>query len=635
MEDKVNLEPIITSSAIPFTGGAVALASSAALTAFQSFIPISAPALYGISGTLLMSSINSFRDGIKLHKKWSNIRNPKARKLDIDNIPYKEGHTFLGWGSLIETEDVQNYERHKSLHSDIIKSKKYKLGGNNLLHGLIKHKEVPLFQPLRIRDQHSVTIGSTGVGKTRSLELDLVQILKLRDCGGRKEDEKEKGHGKGGQSVVIIDPKGDEVIANRTYEELKKNGEEDRFVFVSLAHPDISAKYNPLENFDKVSDIPDRIVPLLGTGEGSSKSFIDYCHGVLNVVCQAMDYAGLRITFKELLRYCIYDTPSLMRELLVYEKIQKEGEDSPKIDLLKESLKTADEIRKKAIAYREQDRAGTIKGKPQILQLAEMIERDAANHGKMINSLKPLLSKLATDKVGDLLSPGLKDENVFSWKDAIDKGKVVYLYLGTLIGKQTAQAVGKMALLDCKAVIGGIYAHNLKETYVPINLYIDEASQVAVHELVDLMNQGRGAGLRVNLYFQTDDDLVVALGGQGPAAQMLGNSNVNRQMRDMTFKTAERYSKKCGMRNILYPSYSSQVSPSLGNTGNQMVGSFQTRSGINFQEKEVPLVSVDMIQGLPIGQAIDNFESTTYITQIPMFDDPKSNFLVQIGAKSA
>ena len=549
--------------------------------------------------------------GKKIDALWKNIRTPAAITIDRDNLPKKDGHVFVGYGSEYDKDEVEQYLQFSKLPSDEVKAENPILGGQSLMHGLIMGKEKPIFMPLTLLNQHSLFLGTTGVGKTRSLEVLAIQAI---------ERIKE------GECVFVLDPKGDAALLNLIYNTLSQMGDEyaDKFKYFSLPHPRQSCKYNPLENYAKPSDIADRIAPLMGSGGGNSETFIKYCWDVINVICQLLDYMGKRITLKDIDKYALRDQIGLLREAFITI-----------LNMDPENLKTESQVTNAATQFSEKVSRKEVEDIEPLSKYIEFASRPKENYQKMVNSLKPVMSMLASGDIGNLLSPDEDDGDVFSWKDFVDKGGVTYFYLGSLIGKETATNVGKLTLLDLKSMIGSVYAYKDEKSFVPVNVFVDETSQVVVPELIDLLNQGRGAGLRMTLFTQTTADLEARLGQKAMAQQLIENCNNNFQFRNQTKESAQKFSEQCGNRMVDFVNESKSVSPGFGGTGNSLVGAFAITSTMRAESKEVPIVSTDMIGGLPIGQCFANFASTAYKLRTPLFKKVENDvdYLKMIGAK--
>lgn len=88
--------------------------------------------------------------------------------------------------------------------------------------------EQDLFSELANLVGHTLIVGSTRVGKTRLFDLLIAQAI-FR-----------------GETVIIINPKGDHALAQNARLACDASGEDDGFVYFHPAHPDRSACIDPL-----------------------------------------------------------------------------------------------------------------------------------------------------------------------------------------------------------------------------------------------------------------------------------------------------------------------------------------------------------------------------------------------------
>jgi len=72
-------------------------------------------------------------------------------------------------------------------------------------------------------------------------------------------------------------------------------------------------------------------------------------------------------------------------------------------------------------------------------------------------------------------------------------------------------------------VAGDRYNYGVNLT--PVNVFIDEAAEVVNDPFIQLMNKGRGAGLRLTVATQTFADFAARTGSEAKARQVLGNIN--------------------------------------------------------------------------------------------------------------
>lgn len=114
------------------------------------------------------------------------------------------------------------------------------MGGLPALHG-IELDETNVLMDLRERVGHLLVLGTTRVGKTRLAELLITQDIRRGDV------------------VIVFDPKGDADLLKRMYAECQRAGRGDEFHVFHLGWPDISARYNAVGRFGRVSEVASRV----------------------------------------------------------------------------------------------------------------------------------------------------------------------------------------------------------------------------------------------------------------------------------------------------------------------------------------------------------------------------------------
>ncbi|MGV8281223.1 type IV conjugative transfer system coupling protein TraD, partial [Pseudomonas aeruginosa] len=72
--------------------------------------------------------------------------------------------------------------------------------------------------------------------------------------------------------VIVFDPKGDADLLKRMYVECERAGRLDEFYVFHLGHPDLSARYNAVGRFGRISEVATRVAGQL-SGEGNSAAF--------------------------------------------------------------------------------------------------------------------------------------------------------------------------------------------------------------------------------------------------------------------------------------------------------------------------------------------------------------------------
>jgi hypothetical protein len=437
------------------------------------------------------------------------------------------------------------------------------LGGVATLHAVGRKEEQPIFVPLSDLEGHMLVAGATRTGKTHYLQLDVVQAIE-----------------RGDEAVIFIDPKGDLKVLHRTYDAAVRAGREKDFLFFSLAFPHVSCTYNPLHNFVLGMEIPDRLAGLL-PGGGQSEPFKAFAWEVINVIAQAMLLAGERPLLSKIARYAKVN--GTLEELL------------PKIP--------------------EQT--------PEYEYLLGLIKHPPDHYDKMVSSLKPLLSKLDTPDFRSLMSIPNPD---LDWDCAIRNKRIVYMFMGSMIVKETAYAIGMLALQDLLNFIGRAYAYEQAKT--PVRLVVDEVGRLVFPGFVDLLAQAGGQGVMAVLAFQSVADLLSVLGPAG-AQQILDNTNTKLWFRATDYATAKAFADVAGQGPVLTRRESASYRPVLDGKHAPHGLAFDATFSQQSTEAIDNLVREDWLMKLPRGQAFLYASGYTYKAQFPLLPEPKHHFSLE------
>ena len=164
------------------------------------------------------------------------------------------------------------------------------VGGLPRLHG-IEPAEVDVTLPLGERVGHTLVLGTTRVGKTRLAELFITQDIRRKVRGEH-------------EVVIVFDPKGDADLLKRMYVEAKRAGREGEFYVFHLGWPDISARYNAVGRFGRISEVATRIAGQL-SGEGNSAAFREFAWRFVNIIARALVELGQRPDYLLIQRHVI------------------------------------------------------------------------------------------------------------------------------------------------------------------------------------------------------------------------------------------------------------------------------------------------------------------------------------------
>ncbi|OAH48590.1 type IV conjugative transfer system coupling protein TraD [Pseudomonas monteilii] len=476
------------------------------------------------------------------------------------------------------------------------------VGGTPRLHGIEPH-EIDVTLPLGERVGHSLVLGTTRVGKTRLAELFITQDIRRRNASGEHE------------VVIVFDPKGDADLLKRMYVEAKRAGREGEFYVFHLGWPDISARYNAVGRFGRISEVATRIAGQL-SGEGNSAAFREFAWRFVNIIARALVELGQRPDYLLIQRHVVNIDALFIeyaqRYFAIHEPkaweiiVQLEGRINDK--------NTPRHMmgREKRVVALEQYLSQVRVYDPVLDGLRSAVRYDRTYFDKIVASLLPLLEKLTTGKTAQLLAPNYSDLNdprpIFDWMQIIRKRAVVYVGLDALSDAEVAAAVGNSMFSDLVSVAGHIYKFGIDDglpgaatgVKIPINVHADEFNELMGDEFIPMVNKGGGAGLQVTAYTQTLSDIEARIGNRAKAGQVVGNFNNLFMLRVRETATAELLTKQLPKVEVYTTSLMSGATDSSDIRG-------QTDFTSNTQDRitttSVPLIEPAHVVSLPKGQA--------------------------------
>ncbi|KAB0981486.1 type IV conjugative transfer system coupling protein TraD, partial [Cronobacter sakazakii] len=394
------------------------------------------------------------------------------------------------------------------------------VGGNPALHG-IEPDEKDVTLALGERVGHTVVYGTTRVGKTRLAELLVTQDIRR------------------GEVTIVFDPKGDADLMKRVWAETHRAGRGDELYIFHLGWPEISARYNAVGRFGRVSEVASRVAGQL-SGEGNSAAFREFAWRFVNIIARALVALGERPDYTLIMRYVnnIADLYIRYAEKIIQEQLpalQTQIENNQQVlgedDVPRNMQGQPDALRIWAIEVALSSEEGKKLYDPILDGLRSAVRYDRTYFDKIVASLLPLLEKLTTGKTAELLSPDYQDIDdtrpIFDWEQIIRKKAVVYVGLDALSDSEVASAVGNSMFADLVSVAGHIYKHGInaglpggKEGKSLINLHCDEFNELMGDEFIPLINKGGGAGMQVTAYTQTSSDIEARIGNAAKTAQV-------------------------------------------------------------------------------------------------------------------
>lgn len=351
------------------------------------------------------------------------------------------------------------------------------VGGLPRLHG-IEPDETDATLPLGERVGHTLVLGTTRVGKTRLAELLITQDIRRTNAQGEHE------------VVIVFDPKGDADLLKRMAVEARRAGRENAFYVFHLGWPDISARYNAVGRFGRISEVATRVAGQL-SGEGNSAAFREFAWRFVNIIARALVELGQRPDYQLILRHVV-NIDALFMEYAAHFLARTQPKAWDIIVQLEAKLndKTIPRHmtgREKRVVAIEQYLSQVRVYDPVLDGLRSAVRYDRSYFDKIVASLLPLLEKLTTGKIAQLLAPSYSELNdprpIFDWMQIVRQRAVVYVGLDALSDTEVASAVGNAMFSDLVSVAGHIYKFGIDDglppsadpaAKVPINLHADE-----------------------------------------------------------------------------------------------------------------------------------------------------------------
>jgi conjugative coupling factor TraD (TOL family) len=467
------------------------------------------------------------------------------------------------------------------------------VGGKPALHA-VEPDEQSVWMDIGERVGHTLVLGTTRVGKTRLAEILITQDIRRGDV------------------VIVFDPKGDAGLLKRVYSEAKKAGRAKDFYMFHLGYPEISARYNAIGNFSRITEVATRIANQLPS-EGNSAAFKEFAWRFVNIIARALVALNRRPDYQQVRRY-INDIEPLFMEYARYHLDQNGTED------------WEEQVSEIAGTIRERNLPPALRGRntdaialmrhlqsqdlydPVLDGLVSAFKYDKTYFDKIVSSVGPLMEKLTTGNIAELISPDYLNEEdarpIFEWMDIIKQKGIVYVGLDALTDTTVASAVGNSMFADLVSVAGHIYKHgvdgNNADTPPTISMHADEFNELIGDEFIPLLNKAGGAGFQVTAYTQTWSDVEARLGNRARAGQVAGNFNTLIMLRVKELATAEMLTEQLPKVEVFTLMSVSGVDDS-SDPGSGV--DFKSRNEDRISVSEVPLLTPAELVTLPKGQA--------------------------------
>jgi conjugative coupling factor TraD (TOL family) len=496
------------------------------------------------------------------------------------------------------------------------------VGGDPTLHSIgLYEGERPIYVDLSDRVGHTLVLGTTRVGKTRLAELLISQDIHRGDV------------------VIVFDPKGDADLFMRMYLEAKRTNRLDNFYYFHLGYPEISARYNPVGTYARITEVAGRIGRQL-PGEGQSAAFREFVWRYVNVIARALNSLGRKVDYEQILDYG-QDIEPLVRDYmeLLAKRDDPTGQWSNHVDRVLSCFE--DSGNKEYRFTREQQGRDHsvialmryVKDKelfdPVAKSLARTYEYDRGYFDRLVSSLLPLMEKLTSGKCSELLSPDYLDQSdtrpIFSWSEIIRSKGIVYIGLDALTDPEVSAAVGNAMFSDLTSTSGQIYKHGAYAglpdadiRQVAVNIHADEFNELIGDEFIPMLNKAGGAGFQVTAYTQTWSDVEARLQDKAKAGQVAGNFNTLVMLRVREPETARMLTDNLYKVDVTY------LMPITGFTDSSDPHNstdFVSRSEHRIMSQQLDLIQVNSLMSLPKGQCFALLDGgKPYKIRLPLAD---------------
>jgi conjugal transfer pilus assembly protein TraD len=483
--------------------------------------------------------------------------------------------------------------------------------GMQWIHGL-EPTERDVLIPFEALKGHCAVIATTGSIKTTMAGVIITQLAAR------------------GDTVIVIDPKGDQALREICRLAAARAGDPDRFLMLHPAFASQSTRIDLLKNWDRVSQVASRVSLVLGAQEDST--FKEFCWNAVHSITNGMKYVGRRVSIASLKTYMQsrVTVERLTEEALtvlfqqhapaLLDKVEEEfnklqsdgaakGRGKPRAGVVETSSLRLTAMIAAFNTYLAEDaqearQTGAMVKPDELRGLIAILEANKEWFGKMIVSITPMLTKLSTDDLRGLLSPDYDDIN--DKRPIMDMMRVIsgkhILYVGTdaLADPSVGHALSAMLLADASAVAAEIYNHGVEgdDGSMPrrIHVIVDEWGDVMCEPLVQQANKGRGAGIFVWAMGQTLSDLIVAFGdSEAKAMRFVGNMNNMIVGATQDSATMKMISEKFGATTIQTHTEAQGQSSTSEDTGME----FSSSRSSSLRDLPTELFPPSLLPGLP------------------------------------
>jgi conjugal transfer pilus assembly protein TraD len=525
----------------------------------------------------------------------------------INAIQPKLGdNLWLGWGwewqpshtqqayDILKRDTPEIYAPNWFLRLNGIQFDPRKAKGRQWVHGMGVEEDIVV--PFTGLAGHTAIAATTGAIKTTLYKLLVYQFALA------------------GDTVIVIDPKGDKDLKKICEDAAAASGDPSRFISFHPAFPSQGVRFDGLKNWERETQVASRIVQIIGAGE-EGNNFIDFCFQVITSIVACMKIIGRRPTIASILdhiralenseRLCedvlmVWLSPRIENLSSVLQEKIKEVEAQQSKPSRGRSSGFAEKAEPRLLGLIALFRESTLARPAEIDSLISNLESSREWFAKMIVALTPTLTKLSAGDLRGMLSPDYDDPSdlrpIYDMGKVMRERKIFYLATDALSDQSVASAIAAFAIADAAAEAGSIYNYSDPSQKRPrVHLLIDEAANALCAPLIEICNKGRGAGIHVYLAFQAFSDIVTKMGDVNQAKRFLANLNNMIVGATQDTDTLDLISDKFGEVDVVSASRSQGSGQKTEDVGLE----YSATKSVSFSEKNRVMIPRSVLMSMP------------------------------------
>ncbi|MCE2597299.1 conjugative transfer system coupling protein TraD [Motilimonas cestriensis] len=498
------------------------------------------------------------RKQLRLFKNKMNLVSPvQLRKMNRavatqnGKIEMGKGQIYLGEGFEWDTVCAQRAYQILDLSSDqqeirlpwMLRPFQYywrkearKLGGRTWIQGMSEEKRIMANEDCWYG--HTLITGNVGTGKTT--------LQKLLSLGAIHM----------GHIVIILDPKSDKSWRKSIKDEMAALGRENQFFEFDVSQPETSVYINPVENYQRITEVPDRIKNIFASTEYED-AFSNFGWQAVYQVCLALTYTNETLSLVKIYDGLTNGKFKLCERALERFFIEHIGPDWRVTRNGQLSKFKGNELERLMAYYESLVNAGEIERHETVTGIVQQVVHDQAHYSKMMAGLLPTFSNLCAEPLKTLLSSTDSDHKAqVNFGSLLESGGVLYVSSDAVSDMTTAGNISKLLLGSIVSEAARRYNYEQDDPR-NVSLFIDEAHSSINDPLINLLATARGANFLLYIATQTVADLI-AKSSPATAERILGlcNNFISMRVNDVT--TKEAVSSNFGETNIKSTTISSQ-----------------------------------------------------------------------------